>query len=190
MTSKQEAYYWRLWAQACVEQGWNVLPSQERNEKRHAVHAAALKRDKSHKAFTNAECDKVFSALKVLADPTNIKKLVTQDTIVNGDHGERQRLYRTIEMMMPRAYRESIMRDKFDTVHLDDLDLRQLEQLRITLIERKRAQAKRERIAEITSTPALIAQPLDFPSGHPVIEYQLKPFPPTPTRATADNHPY
>ena len=37
MSQDQRRLFWRLWAAACECQGWNQLPSSERDEKRHAV---------------------------------------------------------------------------------------------------------------------------------------------------------
>lgn len=37
MTAEQASLFWRLWRDACAYQGWDALPSSERDEKRHEV---------------------------------------------------------------------------------------------------------------------------------------------------------
>lgn len=85
MSPKQEAFYWRLWSNACAAQGWE----RKDDEHRHGVHAAALGRDKSHKAFTNREFDRVKAKLEQLANPDSVTAQMGVDAYENADASPR-----------------------------------------------------------------------------------------------------
>lgn len=100
---------------------------------RHACTGAAIGRHKSSKHFTNADLDKVLALLRLLANPTDLRNLVS---FTNGEAGERRRHVHVITRA-DAPYWQSIARDKFSHADLDRLTLEQLRQLSLTLRNRR-----------------------------------------------------
>jgi hypothetical protein len=74
MTPAQDSKYWREWGlltRACKAHGFD-LPD------RHDLHRRALGKDKSHKAFTNADFDKVLAVFRSYTQPDNIRPQLRQ----------------------------------------------------------------------------------------------------------------
>lgn len=156
MTKLQNSKYWRLWSAARA-----ARPDLER----HAVHRAALGRDKSHLEFNNADCDAVFGAFAALADPANLYAQV--EALAQ----PRKRLLWAISHAAPESYWRAIARDRFaGQDDLDQLTEAQLLQLRRTLANRRPDFSTR------TSTPqhgcalrrALATKPLPNDTTTPV----------------------
>jgi hypothetical protein len=141
MTPKQQYRYWFLWGKACEARGW-----EKGNEGlRHAMHIQALGCNMSHKDMDNREVDRVFKTLELLADPDNLDAVLFFE---NPDREEKKRLLWRIDRTASKRYIQSISADKFGTIHYEDLDRTQLEQLRNTLTNRMRAHKKQEAAAE------------------------------------------
>lgn len=129
MTPKQTSLYWREWAKVRA-----VYPDADR----HDLHHQALGRDKSSRAFTNADLDKVLGVFRAISEPANLTGQLRQ--MDQPCHRLRWRIRR----LCPEAYREQIMRDRFGTTRLEDLDERQLVQLRNTLAARSNKLRRKE----------------------------------------------
>jgi hypothetical protein len=74
MTPAQDSKYWREWGlltRACKAHGFD-LPD------RHDLHRRALGKDKSHKAFTNADFDKVLAVFRSYTQPADIRPQLRQ----------------------------------------------------------------------------------------------------------------
>jgi len=100
---------------------------------RHAITTFALGRHVSSKQFTNADFDKVFALLRLLANPTDLRNLLAvQD---GGESGARRRQIFVI-MRAPERYWQRIAADRFGHTDLDRLTLEQLRQLALTLRNR------------------------------------------------------
>jgi hypothetical protein len=118
-----------------------------------------------------------------MGDPNDLTKGVELVQQKEDSQGERKRLLFRIQQLGSESYIAEITRDKFDTARLADLTVPQLDQLRITLIERKRSRDRREKIDAITGH--IVAQTaLDFPTGHPRCHLRTKTRDPIPGRTT------
>jgi hypothetical protein len=137
MTAKQNAYYWRLWNQACQAKGWRASDG----ARRHQVHVEALGFDLSHEDFSNEHFDCVIRAMQLLANPDNLAAVMFLDDPASE---QRKRLLWRIEQTAPREYVRSVAADKFGTVYYHDLSAAQLEMLRNTVVNRMRAKQKQE----------------------------------------------
>jgi len=144
MSPKQNASYWRRWSAACAEQGW-TRQTVDLDEKRHAVHVAALGYDKSHKEFTNREIDKVFAAFTQLASPGDLATQIQAQEVIDGDGGERKRLLFRIQQVALVGEAERVCRHMFSKANPEDLDTHQLELLRDALVNNKRARVRAEK---------------------------------------------
>lgn len=129
MTKKQTSLYWREWAKVT-----KAYPDADR----HDLHHQALGHDKSSKAFTNADLDKALGVFRAISEPANLEAQLRQM-----DQPCR-RLKWKIRRLCPDAYREQIMRGKFGTTNLDELDESQLVQLRNTLAARSNKLRRQE----------------------------------------------
>jgi hypothetical protein len=152
MSPKQNAGYWRRWSAACAEQGW-TRKTVDLEEKRHAVHIAALGYDKSHMKFNNSEVDKVFAAFARLAQPGNLQVQMQAEETISGDAGERKRLFFRIQQVAQPGEAERVCRHKFDTANLNDLSTDQLEMLVVALVNNKRSRLRAEN-REAATAPA------------------------------------
>lgn len=103
---------------------------------RHACHITALGRDKSSRAFTNAEADRVVFLFALLADPDSIAAVQDWE---NPDLARKRNLIAAAWQKAPEAYVLAILRDRFHTRIIEDLSLRQLQQLCMTLNHRNEA---------------------------------------------------
>ena len=134
LSPKQIALHWRTWAAVCREQGWKS----GNDEKRHAAYLVALGQDKSLTDFNNRDLDRVLAQFRVLMNPDNVTAQVAVASYRAGeDQGERKRLLFRIEQLAPQAYTAAICRDRFDTADLGNLGIKELTQLRDTLVNRK-----------------------------------------------------
>jgi hypothetical protein len=147
MTAKQNAYYWRLWHQACAARGW----SGKDRARRHQVHVQVLGFDMSHEDFSNQQFDGVIRALKLLANPDDLSAVMF--FACDPEVEQRKRLIWRIEQTAPREYVQRIAADKFGTIYYHDLNAAQLEQLRNTVVNRMRAKQK-QKFAPDSSGPA------------------------------------
>ncbi len=95
-------------------------------------------RDKSHLDFTNEDFDRVLAEFRAVSRPDDLAAQLRQ-------HAQpRTRLLYTIMRLAPEPYWQAVARDKFGTTDLDNLDLEQLRQLRITLAARARSRERRQ----------------------------------------------
>lgn len=171
MSPKQDAFYWRLWRDACAVQGWN----QKDGEKRHAVHALALGRDKSHLDFNNRDFDRVKAHLEKLADPDSVTAQMGVDAFENADGsrrampgtrygdlpqeddpGERRRLHWRIrefaKEMGGEPYVAKLSMDMFELSRWEELPIAELTILRDTMQQRVREHRKVKERDAITAT--------------------------------------
>jgi len=129
MTPLQNSLYFREWGKlraACQRKG-RPVPD------RHELHIRALGQDKSHLDFTNEDFDRVLAEFRAISRPDDLAAQLRQQDM------PRRRLLYTIRRLAPAPYCQAIARDKFGTTDLDNLDLGQLRQLRITLAARARS---------------------------------------------------
>ena len=140
MTTKQEAKYWALWKKVCAAQGWKTSDS----EKRHEAHVKILGFDISHKHMENKQVDRIFNGFKLLINPDDLNAV-----LFFGDPAkeEKKRLLWRIGQLAPPAYVKTVSDGKFGTIHYEDLNAIQLEQLRNTLANRMGAKRRRDALA-------------------------------------------
>ena len=126
MTPRQTALYFREWANVRATCQRNGYPTPDR----HALHAQALGHDKSSKHFTNTDLDRVLAEFLAITRPDSLSHQLRQ-------HDQpRIRLIYSIQQLAPETYWSAIANDKFGTADLNQLDLQQLQHLRITLAAR------------------------------------------------------
>jgi hypothetical protein len=157
MTPKQKAWYWREWQavrKACPDAD------------RHALHTAALGRDKSSKLFTNRDLDQVIAQFRSISDPNGLNAQLRQldqprtrlvysiqeyaracVALPPGKHSPDQE---PIGWNSPRPsaalrYLTVVMESKFGTTDLDALTDAQLVMLQHTLAARASAKSKSQR---------------------------------------------
>ena len=151
MTSAQNALYWReigAWSRARKARGLPVDSAA-----RHAAHAKALGRDKSHLAFLNPEFDKVLAVLRAESRPDDLNAQIRQ---LDQPEQRKSDLLARIPILVMRcgvstglagAYEDGISRKVFGVDQFHLLDERRLNQLagvldqRIRQIKRKAAKA-------------------------------------------------
>lgn len=104
------------------------------NHMRHAIHQVVLGYDKSHRDLNNRELDMVLAAMRVLADPVDLRAAMTlqQEAM---DHTTRRRLWWIRHRVRP-AYRERVMRDFFGHTDLGRLNPRDIATLHAILKQR------------------------------------------------------
>jgi hypothetical protein len=193
MTQPQKFEFFRRWKKVCIAQGWMTLSVKERDEKRHVCHLTALHREKSSKDFNNGDIDRVFALFAVLIDPDDLDAQLVWAAYERGeDPGLCKRLIHSIRKSgFEMSYIEKIAGDKFGTRRLADLSLDQLNQLRITVIERQRSKQR-----DAASKPAPASKAAPKPQAEHT--YVLKPYVLKPRREPAlasaaplnDNEPY
>lgn len=138
MSEAQRRLFWELWAQACAWQGWDKLPTAEREEKRRQALAecgfASAKRIDATHGF-----DRVKRHLEALAGIVHNEP---------DDAGERRRARVRADAALtdlaaagyPRAAINTILHEHFHIVSglrsLDDLNARDLVQVSMTLTAR------------------------------------------------------
>ena len=142
MSDSQVSWFWRLWADACKEQGWDTLSSAEKNVKRMEVLAGIFGRSISLKAVDSRDgFDRVKRRLEELAG-----KVHNQPE----DEGKRGRvLYRVGELLTEfqevygieaEASFASLLKARFKVVHslnsIQDLSTEELVHLSMTLEQR------------------------------------------------------
>ena len=69
MSPKQKSLYWREWA---------AVHKADPSIDRHALHIAALGKDKSSLAFTNEDLDKVLGQMRAISKPTSVEAQLRQ----------------------------------------------------------------------------------------------------------------
>jgi hypothetical protein len=136
MSKKQRIYLMQLWRIACDNQGWDHRDG----ELRHDLYLQVLGQPKRFSEFSNADFDLVKAHFQTLADSL---KGAMEDG--RPEIGEARRLRHVIKGLAPATYIAAIMRDKFHTTFLDDLDVSQLTQLRNTLAARSNKLRRRSR---------------------------------------------
>jgi hypothetical protein len=103
---------------------------------RHACHAAAVGREKSHKDLTNAEFSRVLTAFKLLIEPDDLDAQMNWD---NPDRDARRSLVASINKIAPHAAIDAICKNAFQNYNSpfwEDLGLDQLKWLIRTLKDR------------------------------------------------------
>lgn len=162
MSPHQQALYWRLWRRAveCAwprgEDGVRRLASDDalavevdqvsrvlaegrartEDDLRHALHYVALGRLCSSKRLTNADLDRVYAGMKLLADPLNLRARMEWE---HPEIGARRRYDHVIRTAAPPEYTRALARDKFGRVNLAELSDTQARHLAITLRNRRPA---------------------------------------------------
>lgn len=159
MTPRQRARYWRLWRRA-VESAWPkgedgvrrlasteplavevdqvsrvLADGRERTEDdlRHALHYVAIGRLCSSKRLTNADLDRVWALMRLLADPLHLQaRLEWEDPRI----GARRRYDYVIRTAAPAAYTRALARDKFGRANPAALTHHQALELAMTLRNR------------------------------------------------------
>jgi len=124
MSPKQNSLYWREWA---------AVHRADPQADRHELHIRALGKDRSMKDLTNAEFDKVLGVFRSITRPADLDGQLRQI------EQPRTRLLYTIDKQFGVNYATRVARDKFGVTDITRLTDEQLDQLRITLINRKRA---------------------------------------------------
>lgn len=126
---------------------WNIaqqtaheeLRAMTANDLRHACYIHALGKLKKHKAFTNAEFDRVLAIFAVLIDPDDLDAVMKKhDYEAGGDPGEARRHLHFIRGV-PAAYTKSILiaEEKFyGSTHYLSFPLAKLRTLTTTLKNR------------------------------------------------------
>ena len=126
MTARQTSLYFREWGNVRATCQRNGFPEPDR----HALHVKALGCDKSSKDFTNADLDRVLAEFLAISRPDSLSPQLRQQD------QPRIRILYSIRKLAPEPYWQAIARDKFGTPDLNQLDMKQLQQLRITLVAR------------------------------------------------------
>lgn len=136
MTAKQTALYFREWGKVHKR-----FPDIDR----HDLHIRALGSDKSSKAFTNSDLDKILAAFKALTEPASLDaqlRQAKQDRVRllwKLQHYQAPLLALYLEHPSPltgaEAYIEAVAKDKFHR-SISELTASQLEQLRNTIAAR------------------------------------------------------
>lgn len=140
MTDKQKWFYFKLWRQACQAQGWK----QSDTDKRHEITLEVLGYHKSSKFFTNQEFDRVKRHLQFLAKPNDLDAAIAAD---NPQDEERKRLLWKIQSLnFNSKYISEILFDRWGIRELERLNLDQLNELKLTLIQRARARDKQRKV--------------------------------------------
>lgn len=103
-------------------------------ELRHGCHRVALGGDKSAKALTNAEADRVVALFNLIASPEDLDAMLAWE---HPEAGAVKRLAWAIEHLAPAAYVEAVASDKFGTRAWRSLPEASLRQLALTLRNRK-----------------------------------------------------
>jgi hypothetical protein len=134
-----------LWRDACAAMGWDA----EDDEFRFSMLSEWLGREiRSFKEVGRLEeFDKVKAECLALSQPANVNgqiRQINQPLI---------RLRWKCRRMAPQAYREAIMRARFHTTNLDDLDEGQLTQLRNTLAARSNSLRRRAQQPVLAGPP-------------------------------------
>lgn len=134
MTAKQNSLYWREWA---------AVKRAEPKADRHALHQRALGTPASHVDFSNDDFDLVLAEFRAVSRPADLDAQVRQIRM------PKERLMYSIVQLAVPAYAAKVAHDKFGITDLDRLDVAQLQQLRITLIERSRAAKRKQSQKEL-----------------------------------------
>lgn len=141
MTPRQLKLYWDEWRR--VER--HLAGTMDRHE----IHRAALGYDKSSRAFTNKEFDRVLSHFRAINRPADLNaqlRLQQQPEIRARHvvHGLMSKLARHLGSLdQADAYLAALLRDRFENRALDDLDIIHLRDLIITLTARARSLQRR-----------------------------------------------
>jgi hypothetical protein len=101
---------------------------------RRACHIVAIGANKSSLDFTNDEVERVVALFRVLTDPLNLNWLADwADPLV----AKKRNLIAAAKRKAPEAYVLAIMKDKYHTSLIEDLNIKQLQSLCFTLNKRK-----------------------------------------------------
>lgn len=135
LTQKQNQRYWRTWATICRVQGWAKESSEQKTERRHALHRH-FKLAPSHTDWRNADFSKWLAGTAHLCDQVDVRDRDRENvewTIT--------RLSEALQQVLGKDYATAILRDFGDTIDLDNLPLQSashidLENFRNTLKDR------------------------------------------------------
>lgn len=78
MNAAQTSLYFFEWGQVRKHYLKKGIDPKQADHKRHELHKKALGRDKSSKAFTNADLDKVIAAFRAVSDDGNLNAQLRQ----------------------------------------------------------------------------------------------------------------
>lgn len=135
MSPKQHIYYFSLWNQVCVEQGWYHLSAAEKDTKRRALHLQAGC-PASSKDFTNQHFNRFKTACQALIAGRNSGGNEKADN----DDARRRLVWRIKDdarkAKLDEAYIIALARDLHVLGNWQDLDLPALQNLRNTIHNR------------------------------------------------------
>jgi hypothetical protein len=103
---------------------------------RHACHVVALGKNKSSLDMTNAEVERVVALFRVLAEPDSIEAVLEWQSPERAKH---RNLVKAARHAAPEAYTREILRHRFGGRDVEELSVRELQQLCMTLNNRKEA---------------------------------------------------
>ncbi len=106
------------------------------NDFRYACHIVALKINCSSSILLNDQVQRVVELFRVLAEPLNVEAVLDWE---NPGRGKKRNLIKAAKAKAPEAYTRVILRDRFGGRGMDDLSIRELQQLCMTLNNRKEA---------------------------------------------------
>jgi len=106
---------------------------------RHACHIVALGKNKSSLDLVNAECGRIVTLFRVLADPDDLEAVLDWE---NPERAEKRNLIAAAWHKAPEAYVRHLLRYRFHSANIENLSLGQLRQLCMTLSQRREAWRK------------------------------------------------
>ena len=150
MSRDQARHYWTLWAAACRAQGWDKLPSAERDEKRYEVMA-----ELGFASVKDVDSTTGFDRLKA-----RLLELTDRVSIECEDAGQRRRVLYVIGQLLADAGEagygpaaDRVCRDRFKIAHgvrdITDLATPELTNLARTLKNRLTSLNSRRRLVAI-----------------------------------------
>ncbi len=145
MTDAQRNMLFRMFSAACRLQG--IAGSTAREIERENLTVKALGRPMSWTKFGDPEVDDVKAELLAIIKPADLDAQLRQIQMRRG------RLLYAIEHLADAPYIAKIARDKFGTDDLTRLNQSRLNDLRITLIQRKRAKDRKTKQEQPVEEP-------------------------------------
>jgi len=140
MTEKQERLYWREWGAVSRALKARGMTAAQIAAARHELHETALGFDMGHADFSNEETDKIFATFRSLSRPDDMAAQVA------AIRAPRERLLWSVRSLAAPSYATAIARDRFDCADLENLTDAQLQQLKVTLIQRNRARRRKSKV--------------------------------------------
>ena len=142
ITPKQRALYFRLWGQVRRQLRTGGYTPAEADKVRKEIHEREIGSAKSSNDLSNPELDKIFAAFRAMLPGADL------NTQLDAMDQPRKRLIWKIRSVgLTEGYIMGVAQDRFGTRKWEKLEIPKLEQLRITMIERGRAFARRNKTA-------------------------------------------